>query len=75
MRLKNTLTQCGNQARNRQRSQHKSGVKISAGPINKCGIEYYSWKDGVGYFATFWFDVEIDDYGIADQRSEGDVTG
>ena len=40
------------------------GVKISAGPINKCGIEYYSWKDGVGYFATFWFDVEIDDYGM-----------
>ena len=40
------------------------GVKISAGPINPYGIEYYTWKDGKGYFATFWYDESIDDYGM-----------
>ena len=40
------------------------GVKISAGPKNPLGIEYYTWKDGVGYFATFWYDEIINDYGM-----------
>ena len=40
------------------------GVKISAGPKNPLGIEYYTWKDGVGYFATFWYDEDINDYGM-----------
>ena len=40
------------------------GVKISSITNNPLGIEYYSWKDGIGYFATLWYDDEIDDYGL-----------
>ena len=31
---------------------HGVGAKISAAPLNPRGIEYWSWKDGVGYLAV-----------------------
>ena len=40
------------------------GVKISSITRSPLGIEYYSWKDGKGYFATLWYDPSIDDYGM-----------
>ena len=40
------------------------GVKIASITRNPLGIEYYTWKDGIGYFATLWYDKNIDDYGM-----------
>lgn len=48
------------------------GAKISAATRNPAGLEYLSWKDGVGYFITLWKDPKTGEYGLRQmERPDG----
>jgi hypothetical protein len=48
------------------------GAKISAATRNPAGLEYLSWKDGVGYFITLWKDSKTGEYGLRQmERPDG----
>lgn len=40
------------------------GAKISAATRNHAGLEYLSWKDGVGSYIHFWKDPDSGEYGL-----------
>lgn len=40
------------------------GAKIAAAPLNPFGIEYWTWKDGVGYYSKLIYDDQSDDFGL-----------
>jgi hypothetical protein len=40
------------------------GAKISAATRNPAGIQYFSWKNGVGSFINLWKDPKSGEYGL-----------
>ena len=40
------------------------GAKIAAAPLNPLGIEYWTWKDGRGYFSKLVYDEYTDNFGL-----------
>ena len=40
------------------------GAKIAAAPLNPLGMEYWTWKDGKGYFAKLVYDEKTDNFGL-----------
>jgi hypothetical protein len=40
------------------------GAKIAAAPLNPLGMEYWTWKNGKGYFSKLVYDEESDDFGL-----------
>ncbi len=46
------------------------GGKVTAGYHNPHGVQYLSWKDGIGTMARYWLDPEIDEYGLMQYPGE-----
>ena len=40
------------------------GAKIAAAPLNPLGMEYWTWKDGKGYFSKLIYDENTDNFGL-----------
>lgn len=40
------------------------GAKISAAAKNRAGVEYLSWRDGIGHVICFWKDPVSGEYGL-----------
>jgi len=48
------------------------GAKISAATRNPAGLQYLSWKDGVGSYIQLWKDPKTGEYGLQQlQRPDG----
>lgn len=48
------------------------GAKISAATRNHAGLQYLSWKDGIGSYIHFWKDPVTGEYGLQQlQRPDG----
>ena len=40
------------------------GAKVAAAPLNPLGMEYWTWKNGKGYFSKLVYDEKSDDFGL-----------
>ena len=40
------------------------GAKIASAPLNPVGMEYWTWKDGRGYFSKLIYDESTDNFGL-----------